>query len=158
MFVTEGRPNGSGVQLASTLAKLRIPTKVVLDCGVGYVMDRVDCVLVGAGGVTENGGAISKLGTYHIALAAKALGKPFYVAAESYKFSRLFPLHQSDVPREEAPVDFGPLLPTGVKVENPTRDFTPAEYITLLITDLGILTPSTVRDELFQMYSNIKMN
>ena len=54
----------------------------------------VDLVLVGAEGVVENGGVINKLGTYQIALAAKCLNKPFYVAAESYKFARLYPLNQ----------------------------------------------------------------
>lgn len=51
-------------------------------------------VLVGAEGVVENGGVINKLGTYQIALCAKMLNKPFYVAAESYKFARLYPLNQ----------------------------------------------------------------
>lgn len=51
-------------------------------------------MLVGAEGVVENGGVINKLGTYQIALCAKALNKPFYVAAESYKFARLYPLNQ----------------------------------------------------------------
>ena len=54
----------------------------------------MDLVLVGAEGVVENGGVINKLGTYQIALCAKALNKPFYVAAESYKFARLYPLNQ----------------------------------------------------------------
>jgi translation initiation factor 2B subunit (eIF-2B alpha/beta/delta family) len=51
-------------------------------------------VLLGAEGVVENGGVINKLGTYQIALCAKSLNKPFYVAAESYKFARLYPLNQ----------------------------------------------------------------
>lgn len=51
-------------------------------------------VLVGGEGVVENGGVINKLGTYQIALCAKAINKPFYVAAESYKFARLYPLNQ----------------------------------------------------------------
>lgn len=55
---------------------------------------RVDLVLVGAEGVVENGGVINKLGTYQIAVCAKSLNKPFYVAAESYKFARLYPLNQ----------------------------------------------------------------
>lgn len=58
------------------------------------VVCRVDLVLVGAEGVVENGGVINKLGTYQIALCAKVLNKPFYVAAESYKFARLYPLNQ----------------------------------------------------------------
>ncbi len=48
-------------------------------------MCRVDMVLVGAEGVVENGGVINKLGTYNIAIAAKAHNIPFYVASESYK-------------------------------------------------------------------------
>lgn len=49
---------------------------------------RVDLVLVGAEAVVENGGVINKLGTYQIAMAAKAHSVPVYVAAESYKFAR----------------------------------------------------------------------
>ena len=48
---------------------------------------RVNMVLTGAEGVVENGGVINKRGTYTIAVAAKAQGTPFYVAAESYKAS-----------------------------------------------------------------------
>lgn len=44
--------------------------------------------------MVENGGIVNKLGTYQIAVCAKACNKPFYVAAESYKFSRLYPLSQ----------------------------------------------------------------
>ena len=55
---------------------------------------RADMVLVGAEAVVENGGVVNKLGTYQIALCAKACDKPFYVAAESYKFARLYPLTQ----------------------------------------------------------------
>ena len=157
MIATEGRPNETGMQLAKVLAPHRIPITIVLDSGVAYMMDRVDFVLVGAGGITQNGGVISKLGTYNIALTAKALNKPFYVATESFKFSQLYPLHQTDVPREAAPLDFAALLPPGVTIDNPTRDYTPPEYISLLITDLGVLTPPAVSDELFQMYSNMKI-
>lgn len=63
-------------------------------CRVRITRRSVDLVLVGAEGVVENGGVINKLGTYQIALAAKCLNKPFYVAAESYKFARLYPLNQ----------------------------------------------------------------
>jgi len=157
VVVTEGRPNGSGTEVAKVLAKEDIPTRLVLDGGVGYIMDQVDFVLVGAAGVTENGGVISKLGTYFIALAAKSLGKLLYVATESYKFSKLYPLRQTDVPRESAPVEIGPLLPIGVSIENPSRDFTPPMYISALITDQGVLTPSAVSDLLAQMYTNAKL-
>ncbi len=51
-------------------------------------------VVVGAEAVVENGGIVNKLGTYQIAVCAKACNKPFYVAAESYKFCRIYPLNQ----------------------------------------------------------------
>lgn len=90
-----------------------------------HVACSVDMVLVGAEGVVENGGIINKLGTYTIALAAAAHQTPMYVAAESYKFARLYPLNQRDYPLERKPMDFGALMPRGAKVENPSRDYTP---------------------------------
>ena len=92
---------------------------------------------------------------------AKVMQRPFYVAVESYKFARLYPLSQRDI------VD---LSGTGVcsglisdvgrgggeeRVEAAdfaSIDFTPAEYITLMFTDLGILTPAAVSDELIRLY------
>ncbi|CAD7703095.1 unnamed protein product [Ostreobium quekettii] len=152
VVLTEGRPDGTYQNMVSWLHERSIPTTVILDSGVAHRMERVDMVLVGAAGVVENGGVISKLGTFQIALCARALNKPFYVAAEAYKFARRYPLNQRDLPIENAPIDFGPLLPSGVKVENPTQDYTPPEYISLLFTDLGVLTPAAVSDELIQLY------
>ena len=63
-------------------------------------------VIVGAEGVVENGGIISRLGTYQMGLLAKSKGKPFYVVAESHKFVRLFPLSQFDLPIEQRVLDF----------------------------------------------------
>eukprot|EP00775_Hariotina_reticulata_P010168 gene10170-10328_t len=152
VVVTEGRPDGTGQTMARALDALGVPVTLVLDCGVAYALERIDLVLVGAEGVVENGGVINKLGTYQIALCAKSLNKPFYVAAESYKFARLYPLNQQDLPLEHKPVDVGPLLPRSVAVDNPSRDYTPPAYINLLVTDLGVLTPAAVSDELIQLY------
>ena len=109
-------------------------------------------VLVGAEAVVESGGVINKLGTFSVALAARAHSVPVYVAAESYKFARLYPLSQRDLPLECKSVDFGPLLPASVRVDNPSRDYTPPQYLSLLFTDLGVLTPAAVSDELIMLY------
>ena len=53
---------------------------------------------VGAEGVVESGGIINKIGTATITMCAKMLNKPVYVAAESFKFVRMYPLNNSDVP------------------------------------------------------------
>lgn len=138
--------------------------------------------------MVENGGIINKIGTYSLAIVAKEFGKPFYVAAESFKFARLYPLNQSDLPTmgervsnylnfvdtaswiatggmvgkksssqddgSEDRTDIPGLveLPQDVKVNNPLCDYTPAKFITLLFTDLGVLTPSAVSDELIRLY------
>jgi translation initiation factor eIF-2B subunit alpha len=98
-----------------------------------------------------------------------------YVAAESYKFARLYPLRQSDLPLGSkqqqqhqstfhfcdttATADSGKALPSppieldpNIRVQNPSVDFTPSKFITLLFTDLGVLTPSAVSDELIRLY------
>jgi len=133
----------------------------------------LDIVLVGAEGAIENGGIFNKIGTYALGIVARELDKPLYVAAESYKFARLFPLNQRDLPDRAmgggAKLRFADTtttyssttsskegtfisLPDPLKVENPSCDYTPAKYITLLFTDLGVLTPSAVSDELIRLY------
>lgn len=152
VFCTEGRPDRSGLRLANELAKLDVPVKILIDSAVAYTMDEVDMVLVGADGVVESGGIINLMGTYQIALVAHSMNKPVYVAAESYKFARLYPLDQKDMAPALRPIDFGVPIPSKVEVETSARDYTPPQYLTLLFTDLGVLTPSVVSDELIQLY------
>jgi translation initiation factor eIF-2B subunit alpha len=186
LIVLEGRPDCSGAKAAQMYADCtNIPVTVVLDAAMMYCMERVDLVLTGAEGVVENGGVVNKLGTAALAACASAQGKPFYVAAESYKFARLYPFSQRDLPDYQASAvafdfydttttttttttessgsksdetDDATSAPTKIamsnkiKVENPPVDFTPAKFITLLFTDLGVLTPSAVSDELIRLY------
>jgi len=199
IILLETRPDASGVRMANEIQSKApgIPTTMVLDSAMGYVMERhVDLVIVGAEGVVENGGIVNRMGTYALGICAKELNKPFYVAVESYKFARLFPLNQADLPnmqkvnviqgREvlggghdltfvdtvnlknesvDTPTSDHPSfyskgtsipgevsLPSQVKVENPPCDYTPAKYITLLFTDLGVFTPAAVSDELIRLY------
>lgn len=77
-----------------------IPYTLILDSAIGYVMEQVDFVMVGAEGVVESGGVINKVGSYTMAVCAKEMKKPFYVLTESFKFSRLFPLNQNDLPSD----------------------------------------------------------
>ncbi|CAN4095163.1 unnamed protein product [Withania somnifera] len=88
VLCTEGRPDRSGLRLSNELAKLDVPVKLLIDSAVAYSMDEVDMVFVGADGVVESGGVINMMGTYQIALVAKSMNKPVYVAAESYKVGR----------------------------------------------------------------------
>ncbi|EDQ92685.1 uncharacterized protein MONBRDRAFT_19405 [Monosiga brevicollis MX1] len=150
VLVTESRPSGSGLKMAEWLQQHNIPATVIADSAVGYIIDQVDFVICGAEAVVESGGIINSIGTYQAAMAAKCANKPFYAVAESFKFVRLFPLSQKDLPanRDRAL----PNVPPGVESLNPLFDYTPPAYVTLLFSDLGVLTPSAVSDELIKLY------
>lgn len=159
IIVTEGRPQNDGYEAARVFSAAGIPTSIILDCAVGSAMEKVDLVLVGAEGVMENGGIVNKLGTLQAAMIAKALNKPFYVAVESYKFARAYPLAQRDVTdmclqssNDGEHSEALGRLADGVVFQHYSIEYTPAEYITLLFTDLGVLTPAAVSEELIRLY------
>ncbi|KAI9724018.1 MAG: hypothetical protein M1812_000736 [Candelaria pacifica] len=95
-----------GVAAVRELRQKGVPVAVIPESAVAYSMGEVNLVIVGAEGVVENGGVISRMGTYQIGLLAKAAGKPFYVVAESHKFVRIYPLGQYDLPINQKVVDF----------------------------------------------------
>lgn len=86
--------------MVAELEKVGIDAILILDSAVGYVMESVDLVMVGAEGVVESGGIINRIGSFTMALCAREMKKPFYVLAESFKFTRLYPLNQRDLPVE----------------------------------------------------------
>ncbi|CAI6342286.1 unnamed protein product [Periconia digitata] len=162
-----------------TVADLRthnVPVAVIPDSAVAYSLGKVDMVIVGAEGVVENGGIISRLGTYQMGLLAKSKGKPFYVVAESHKFVRLYPLNQFDLPIDQKILDFS--ISDDVKAVDGAKvaedegvadlgssepkhsahtaanavDFTPPDLISGIITESGVLTPSAVSEELIKIW------
>ncbi|KAL6073924.1 Translation initiation factor eIF-2B subunit alpha [Balamuthia mandrillaris] len=158
VVVSESRPDAVGTLTARRLQEAGIPVTLTTDNAVAHIMHRINFVLVGAEAVVENGGIVSRIGTYGLSILAKELKKPFYVAAESFKFTRLYPTSQSDLPDSKrvqkplVPCPGAETLPAEVNVENPMVDYTPPQYITLLFTDLGVLTPSAISDELIKLY------
>lgn len=150
VYVTHSSPDNSGTQMCQELEAANIPCTLILDSAVGYVMEQVDMVMVGAEGVVESGGIINKVGSYTMAMCSKELKKPFYVLTESFKFVRIYPLNQQNLPKEFK--YSAKKLQKDLSKEHPMVDYTPPAYITLLFTDLGILTPSAVSDELIKLY------
>ncbi|TFK14087.1 Translation initiation factor eIF-2B subunithypothetical protein [Platysternon megacephalum] len=153
VYITESQPDQAGqVYVNFALSKLNVPVTVILDAAVGYIMEKVNLVIVGAEGVVESGGIINKIGTNQMAVCAKAQNKPFYVVAESFKFVRLFPLNQQDVPDKFKYKADTLKTNRSLTEEHPWIDYTSPSLITLLFTDLGVLTPSAVSDELIKLY------
>lgn len=145
VFVVETNPDRSGLRMAELLRKSGIKTTVIADTAVGFVMERINAVLVGSEGVVESGGIINKIGTYQMAIVANHLNVPVYVAVESFKFMRYFPFKQTDV--------INVCKYEGNQNGHPSIDYTPPHLIKLLFTDLGVLTPSAVSDELIRLYT-----
>lgn len=114
--------------------------QIIPDTAVAFYMSKVDFCLVGAEGVIENGGIINQIGTFQMALLAKQFNKPFYCASESFKFMRFYPLCQEDLRNPEK--------------GSPLVDMTPHELISLFLTDLGVLTPGEVCDNLIKLYTD----
>ncbi|XP_019864559.1 translation initiation factor eIF-2B subunit alpha [Aethina tumida] len=151
VFVTISAPDDCGKRMCKDLEAEGIPCTLILDSAIGYIMEQVDFIMVGAESVAESGGIVNKVGSYTMAVCAKAMKKPFYVLTESFKFTRLFPLNQSDLPAEYK-YNAESINNNDLKKIHPLVDYTPPAYITLLFTDLGILTPSAVSDELIKLY------
>lgn len=153
--VTECRPTSQGEQLYSLLQEKGIPVIMVVDGAVGAVIDQVDKVFVGAEGVAESGGIINVVGTYSVGVLAQNARKPFYVVTECHKFVRMFPLSPDDLSMQGKSLDFTRKSDEEDQQEilrGPRLDYTAQEYITALITDLGVLTPSAVSEELIKMW------
>lgn len=70
------------IKTAEALTAAGVPSTVILDSAVAYVMEKVDFVLVGSEAVVESGGLINAVGSNQIAIIAKAAHKPFYALAE----------------------------------------------------------------------------
>lgn len=207
VYVTETRPRGLGIKTHEILTAKGIPCTIILDSAVAYTMEKVDIVMVGCEAVVESGGIVNAIGSCQIAMLAHAFHKPVHVLAESYKWTRLFPLSQYDLPthndhilsfdlvstpptsgtnsplpgtpRRHHPVlrtsdtmpsllftatsvpkvppqpsfssSMSNVMPINQAGRNPEVDYTPPEYITLLFTDAGILTPEGISSYLVTM-------
>ena len=151
-IVTEARPTSQGKQLYEFLQEKGIPVTLIVDSAVGLIIDKVNKVFVGAEGVAESGGVINRVGTYSVSVLAHNAKKPFYVVTESHKFVRMFPLAADDLPMDRKILDFSKIDNEASLLSGPTIDYTAQEYITALITDLGVLTPSAVSEELIKMW------
>lgn len=138
--------------MAKELQKIGISTTVILDAAMGAVMEKINFVLLGAEGVVESGGIINKIGSTSLALCAKMLNKPVYVGVESFKIVRFYPLNNHDIPDEFKYKHSTIVSGKDLKYEHPLIDYTDPSLLTLLFTDIGILSPSAVSDELVKLY------
>lgn len=153
VVVDETRPWLQGARLTAwELQQEHIPATLIADVSAGYLMSRgeIDLVIVGADRVAANGDTANKIGTYSVAVLAKRHGIPFYVACPLSTVDRTLP-DGAGIPIEERGGDevtgYGTVrwAPQGIQTRNPAFDVTPAELITALITERGVVQPPEPR-------------
>ena len=148
VIADETRPVLQGGRLTMwELTRAGVPCTLIADSMAASRLRKGDvtCVIVGADRIAANGDTANKIGTYPLALAAKAHNVPFYVAAPQSTFDLATP-NGAAIPIEERRPEEITMLgdrriaPEGVAVWNPAFDVTPAALITGFITDRGLLT------------------
>jgi len=149
VFACETRPRLQGARLtAYELWTEGFDVTVLCDGAAPWFLRSrgADAVIAGADRIAANGDAANKIGTCSLALAARSAGIPFYIAAPLSTIDRETP-DGSAIPVEERDGDEvrfvagARVLPEAVPVWNPAFDVTPAEWITGLITEVGLLRP-----------------
>ena len=147
VVASETRPYLQGARLTAwEMVQERIPVTLVTDSMAGYLMScgEIDLLIVGADRIAANGDVANKIGTYTLAVLAQRHGLPFYVAAPRSTFDPAI-AQGASIPIEERPADEvtgyrgSRWAPEGVAVRNPAFDVTPAELVTGLITEVGVL-------------------
>ena len=167
VWVSETRPRNQGLLTAWELEQAGIPCTLIADNAAGLLMmqGNVDCVIVGADRIAANGDTANKVGTYLKALAAKAHGVPFYVAAPISTIDFACPAgagipieereaaelgvpqkHEGPLPSVSRPLRGEPSETrfsgwAHLTVANPAFDVTPAPLIAGIVTERGVSRP-----------------
>lgn len=159
VYVDETRPRGQGARLTAwELGQAGVQYAVIADNALAALMSQgeIDLVIVGADRIAANGDTVNKIGTLEKALAARAFGVPFYVAAPLTTFDPQAASGQQVIIEERDPAEVlyvsglaadGQLVTVrvaapGATARNPAFDVTPVRWIDGFITEVGILPPS----------------
>lgn len=156
VFADETRPRLQGAKLTAwECVQEGIPVTVITDNMAAHCMKlgMIDMVVVGADRIAANGDTANKIGTYSVALAARAHKIPFFVAAplSTIDFAiadgAQIPIEERN-PSEVYQVGETLLCPKGADFYNPAFDVTPADLITAIITEHGAIAPSELKSRL----------
>jgi methylthioribose-1-phosphate isomerase len=149
VWVDETRPVLQGARLTAwELGRLGIRRTLIADAAAGSLMaaGKVDLVVVGSDRIAANGDVANKVGTYPLAVNARYHDVPFYVVAPtstvdpSTPTGAAIPIEERDPAEVLAPMGVAVAEP-GTPVANPAFDVTPAELVTAIVTERGVVRP-----------------
>ena len=150
IIICEGSPINDGSKMESILTHPNLTKIIIPDSSIGLWMNEIHCVLLSTDLVLEDGGLIAHIGTYTISALANLHKKPVYCISETFKFTRKFILGNSDLQKLQRKINFNisNLIDNTILCDGKEFDYTPAKFITLLITEKGPIPPSAVTHEL----------
>ncbi|KAB8334582.1 S-methyl-5-thioribose-1-phosphate isomerase [Scytonema tolypothrichoides VB-61278] len=161
VFADETRPRLQGAKLTTwECVQEGIPVTLITDSMAAHCMKQglIDLVVVGADRIAANGDAANKIGTYSLALVAKAHNIPFYVAAPlstvdfSLSDGNEIPIEERN-PEEIYQIGETIITPTGAEFYNPAFDVTPAQLITAIITENGVFAPGELAQSRIKQFA-----
>lgn len=161
VIADETRPFLQGARLTAwEMVQENIPVTLITDNMAGHLMSRgeIDAVVVGTDRVAANGDVANKIGTYMVAVLAQRHGIPFYVACPLSTIDLAIP-DGAAIPIEERAADEvtgfreSQWAAKGVQVRNPAFDVTPAELVTALITEKGVISRPN-RESIASLFSS----
>jgi len=152
VYADETRPRLQGARLTAwELLEEGIPVTLIADSVAATLIRdrRIDLVIVGADRIATNGDTANKIGTFMLSVISKHYGVPFYIAApiSTIDFGCAGGDHiviEERGPEEVTHIDGIQVAPQGVHVYNPAFDVTPAENISGIVTEQGVLYPPFV--------------
>jgi methylthioribose-1-phosphate isomerase len=149
VYACETRPYLQGSRLTMWELKLqKIPSTLITDNMAGHIMKtcKIDAIFVGADRIALNGDVANKIGTYALAILAKYHKIPFYVVAPvstidiNIKTGNKIKIEERS-PDEVTKIGGIPIAPAKINARHPAFDITPADLITGIITENGIIKP-----------------
>lgn len=154
VFACETRPVLQGSRLTAwELQKAGVDVTLITDSMAAHTIaeKKIEAIIVGADRIAGNGDTANKIGTRGLAILAKSFGIPFYVAAPTSTFDLSIANGQQIPIEERSPNEITQIAgvqtaPDNVKVFNPAFDVTPAEYISAIITEKGIIYPDFIKN------------
>jgi len=141
LYVLESRPLFEGRRTAEILSQY-FKTHLVVDAAIGKFIDQIDIVLIGVDSILKDGSIINKIGTYPLVLVANTNNKKVYAVCDSFKYNLRShfgePILIEEKPSNE--IYNKDIINNFLEVHNYYFDITPSQYVSKIISNLGILS------------------
>lgn len=141
LYVLESRPLFEGRRTAEILSQY-FKTHLIVDAAIGKFIDQIDMVVIGVDSILKDGSIINKIGTYPLVLVANANKKKVYAVCDSFKYNLRSHFGELILIEEKPSNEIynKDIINNFLEVHNYYFDITPSQYISKIISNLGILS------------------